>query len=474
MREVSLPAGDLRRLGPIVGGARVDALLSSADGVCALLDGATVFCLNSTAEGGGVAEMLRALLPYERGVGINARWLVIDGDERFFAITKRLHNLLHGDAGDGGPLGDDERRHYERVMEDNAAQLASVVRRGDVVVLHDPQTAGLARTLRHRGARVVWRCHIGIDADNEQTRLGWAFLRPYLGDGGAEVCVFTRRAFAPPWLGDSMVRVIAPSIDPFSSKNIHLADDDVVAILSSAGLIGGTERHASYRLPDGTRRRIDHGADIERTGPPPPPDVPLVVQVSRWDRLKDMAGVLEGFARYIVADGAAHLVLAGPVVSAVADDPEGAEMLEECRVAWRRLPHHARRRITLACLPMADRDENAIIVNALQRHAAVVVQKSLAEGFGLTVSEAMYKRRAVVASAVGGIADQIVDGDSGVLLPDPTDLAAFGAALDALLADDARRRTIGSTARERVVDHFLPDTHLARWADLLTDLLAHP
>ena len=156
-----------------------------------------------------------------------------------------------------------------------------------------------------------------------------------------------------------------------------------------------------------------------RTGPPPDPDVPLVVQVSRWDRLKDMPGVMQGFADFVVSDHETQLVLAGPVVSAVSDDPEGAEVLAECWEAWRRLPHHARSRVALACLPMADLEENAVIVNALQRHAAIVVQKSLAEGFGLTVSEAMFKRRPVVASAVGGIADQITDGESGILLRDP-------------------------------------------------------
>ena len=138
--------------------------------------------------------------------------------------------------------------------------------------------------------------------------------------------------------------------------------------------------------------------------------------------------------------------------------------------SWRRLPHHARRRVALACLPMADPEENAIIVNALQRHAAVVTQKSLAEGFGLTVSEAMYKRRPVIASAVGGILEQIVDGESGVLLPDPTDLDAFAAALAATLADPVRARALGERAHDRVVERFLPDTQLGRWGALFVDL----
>jgi trehalose synthase len=163
--------------------------------------------------------------------------------------------------------------------------------------------------------------------------------------------------------------------------------------------------------------------------------------------------------------------LAGPVVSAVADDPEGAEVLQECWDAWRRLPHHARSRVALACIPMADLEENAVIVNALQRHATIVVQKSLAEGFGLTVSEAMYKHRPVIGSAVGGIADQIVDGETGVLLPDPTDLDAFAETLGQLLGAPQRLDAMGTRAYERVVDNFLPDTQLARWRRLMSTLL---
>src|SRR6185369_6088584 len=144
------------------------------------LAGAAVISINSTAAGGGVAEMLTGLLSYARGVGIDARWLVIEGDERFFAITKRLHNHLYGTRGDGGALGSDEHAHYEGVLRENAARLADVVRPGDVVLLHDPQPAGLAAAMQARGARVVWRCHVGTDTRNSHTDVGWEFLRRYL------------------------------------------------------------------------------------------------------------------------------------------------------------------------------------------------------------------------------------------------------------------------------------------------------
>ena len=471
MEEVTFPVVDPRVLGKVVETARIESLLEAAERLHQALRGAVV-CVNSTASGGGVAEMLQVLLPYVRGAGIDARWLVIEGDEQFFAITKRLHNHLHGAEGDGGPLGEEEHRHYRAVLEENSAQLAAAVRPGDIVLLHDPQPAGLAATMQKRGARVVWRCHIGTDVQNVRSEMGWDFLRPYLEPPAVDAYVFTRRSFAPSWIPDALINEIAPSIDPFSAKNKELSPEETEAILTSVGLLSGSQRAAGYQRFDGTRRRIDRGVDVVRTGPPPDPAVPLVVQVSRWDRLKDMTGVLHGFADFVVVDHDTQLVLAGPVVSAVADDPEGAQVLAQCWEEWRRLPHHARSRIALACLPMADIEENAIIVNALQRHATIVVQKSLAEGFGLTVSEAMFKRRPVIGSAVGGIVEQIVDGESGVLLPDPSDLKAFTATVADLLTDPDRMTAMGERARDRVVDRFLPDTQLARWSALLSTVLA--
>jgi trehalose synthase len=159
-------------------------------------------------------------------------------------------------------------------------------------------------------------------------------------------------------------------------------------------------------------------------------------------------------------------------VTGVADDPEAAEVYNECIERWRRLPHEARSRVHLACTPMTDPDEAAAIVNALQRHATVVVQKSLAEGFGLTVAEAMWKTRPVVASAVGGIVDQIAHREHGLLLDDPHDLAAFGAAVESLLRDPAEAARLGRNARERATRELLGDTHLLHYADLLAKTLA--
>jgi trehalose synthase len=205
---------------------------------------------------------------------------------------------------------------------------------------------------------------------------------------------------------------------------------------------------------------------------PVPDDARLITQVSRWDRLKDPIGVLRGFVEHL-PDMDAHLLLAGPSVAAVADDPEGAEVLAEVDAYRRELDPAVRRRVHMAALPMDDIQENAAIVNAIQRRSDVVVQKSLAEGFGLTVAEAMWKSRPVVATRAGGIQDQIVDGRSGVLLDDPHDLATMGAALRRLLGDPAYARRLGEAARRRVEEHFLGTRSLIQYEQLLADLLRH-
>jgi trehalose synthase len=197
-----------------------------------------------------------------------------------------------------------------------------------------------------------------------------------------------------------------------------------------------------------------------------------VTQVSRWDRLKDPAGVLAAFAEHLT-DSDAHLLLAGPSVEAVTDDPEGAQVLTEVREQWRGLPAPVRNRVHLGQLPMHDREENAAMVNAIQRRSHVVVQKSLAEGFGLTVAEAMWKARPVVASRIGGIQDQIVHGESGLLVDDAGDLQAFAGAVDGLLRDDTEADRLGRAARERVRERFLGTRHMLQYVELLTQLIAN-
>jgi trehalose synthase len=340
------------------------------------------------------------------------------------------------------------------------------------VVLHDPQTAGLVDVLREAGVHVIWRCHIGVDRPTTRTDYGWQFLRQYVEH--ADALVFTRQQYAPDWVPRDRLHIIAPSIDPFSLKNSELDAETVDRILRLAGLAanGRDEAAVTFTGRDGSSHTVRrHTGMTGAASAPPPVDAPLVVQVSRWDRLKDMAGVMTAFVDHVAPQHAnAHLLLVGPDVSGVADDPEGAEVLAECIDQWQGLPSDLRSRVHLVRVPMDDLDENALIVNAIQRRAAVVVQKSYAEGFGLTVTEAMWKARPIVASAVGGIPDQIESGVHGELV-DTSDIAGCGVAVCRLLADPDRAGQLALAARERVRKEFLGDRHLRQYVELFGALI---
>jgi trehalose synthase len=337
------------------------------------------------------------------------------------------------------------------------------------VLLHDPQTAGLAPYLLAAGARVIWRCHIGHDHASPELERGWAFLAPYLKDVPA--FVFSRAAYVPEYCDHGKSTIITPSIDAFSPKNQELDDATVRAILVNSGLVEGPpgDGAPTFLCEDGSPGRVNRAADIVRLGRAPTWETPLIVQVSRWDPLKDPVGVMKGFAKLHEEGHArgAELVLAGPNVTAVADDPEGADVFDRVLAEWRELPQSVRSAVHLVSLPMTDVQENAAIVNALQRHATIIVQKSLQEGFGLTVTEAMWKSRPLVASAVGGIKDQIRHEVEGLMLDDPSDLPAFAAALRRLLDDPALARRLGANAHRRVEKEFLGLHSLAKYADLI-------
>lgn len=471
LREVGIPVQPLDRFLPLLGEAGIREAKKATDEARRAMEGRVFWHVNSTARGGGVAEILQALLPYARGAGIDTRWLVISGESEFFRITKRLHNALHGSAGDGSALGERERSVYEDVIRANANELLQSIRPGDVLVLHDPQTAGLAPYLVGADAIVVWRSHIGQEQPSEEVERGWAFLAPYLDSVAATV--FSREAYIPDCCDRERAVLIPPSIDPFTAKNQDLDEGNVRAILAQSGLVsdaaGGDA--PSFVRQNGSTGSVERQADVIGTGRPPDWEAPLVVQVSRWDRLKDPVGVVNGFARL---DGNlpedAHLVLAGPGGNSVADDPESSDIFEELTEAWQNLPSADRNRVSIASLPMSDLEENAAIVNALQRHAAVVVQKSLDEGFGLTVTEAMWKGRPIVATAVGGIQDQITDGVHGLLVQDPTNLGEFGDSLIRVLNDRLLAKRLGEDARERVREKYLGVRHLVQYAKLLTRL----
>ena len=468
LQHVTIEAMDPLRFESVLSVGEFEALRDLIVQSAHELHGQVIWNVNSTAKGGGVVEMLRPLLGYSRGAGVDARWAVISGGPEFFVITKRIHNRLHGFAGDGGPLGAAEHEIYDQTLAANAPELVELVRPRDVVILHDPQTAGLARAVRETGATVIWRCHVGLDAANDYARDAWNFLRGYVLE--AHRFVFSRGGFAWEGLPREKITVIHPSIDVFAPKNASQSSEQSQAILSKAGIVPRQDTsQPTFTRSDGSPGRVDRRAAMVQDEPIGAEDR-LVVQVSRWDSLKDPLGVLGAFVNHVDRASGARLMLVGPSTEAVADDPEGAQVLAAVLEARAALPGQVRRLVHLASLPMDDIEENAAIVNAVQRTASVVIQKSLAEGFGLTVAEAMWKERPVVASRIGGIRDQIEDSRSGILISDPRDLKAVGEAVGGLLADRESAARMGAAAHASVQQHFLGPQHLGRYFEVIRRL----
>lgn len=280
LTQVPVAAASLERFRSLIGEnyAQVEEAMGDAG---RLLTGRVIWHVNSTARGGGVAELLQSLLAYARGAGVDVRWMTIGGDERFFRVTKRIHNHLHGSPGDGGSLDEEARAVYEKALAESAAELMRLVRDGDIVYLHDPQTAGLVPHAREGGVRVIWRCHVGIDTPNDLTRGAWDFLRPFVDD--ADAYVFSRREFVWDGLESDRVWVVPPSIDPFSPKNQDLDAGAVRAIFATTGLAERIPDPAMFERQDGSAGRVDRAAEVDQDGLVPW-DAQLVTQVSQIGR----------------------------------------------------------------------------------------------------------------------------------------------------------------------------------------------
>ena len=360
------------------------------------LRGLRLLEISSTATGGGVAEMLASLVPLERDLGIDAEWHVIPGDRRFFEVTKKLHNGMQGMPVEISDAG------LAEYLRHNEAQAEALGGEWDVIVVHDPQPAAVRAFAPRSDARWIWRCHVDSSTPDPSV---WAFLRDYVRR--YDHAVFTLREFVPPDL-DVPVSLIVPAIDPLTSKNRTLP--------------GYLARETVAEL----------GIDLSR---------PLLLQVSRFDPWKDQLGVVEAWRR--VSEGFPELQLA--LVGAMAgDDPEGWRVYRSIEEETRGDPD---------CFLLTNQmGVAAHEVNALQRVADVAIQKSIREGFGLIVSETLWKGTAMVAGRAGGIPLQLEHGVSGCLADSTDD---FVTAVIELLEDPVRARELGVAGARHVHDHFL-------------------
>jgi trehalose synthase len=379
---------------PLVGKSTVDELALLAQ----RLAGKRVRCVNATRIGGGVAEILNRMVPLFAELGVDIRWDVLEGTDAFFAVTKKLHNALHGRAETF------DAKMFELFLDVSERNLQRLTLDGDIYFIHDPQPIAFIRHRKRLGGRWLWRCHIDVSSPQQEA---WNFLRPFILEYDAAIYS------APAFVQQLSLRqlLVAPSIDPLSEKNRDLTPEEVQEALN--------------------RLQI-------------PTDRPLVTQVSRFDYLKDPIGVIEAFQR-VRKSVKCRLVLAGGPAS---DDPEGAQVLAEVQ-------ERARNDSEIHVLmlpPNSDRE-----INALQRASAVVVQKSLREGFGLTVSEALWKGRPVVASAVGGIPLQVKHRYSGLLVHS---IEGTAHAIKQCLRNPDYARTLGENGREHVRQNFLLTRHM--------------
>jgi trehalose synthase len=358
--------------------------------------------VSSTFYGGGVAEILTPLTLLMNAIGIETDWRMIQGTAAFFSCTKKLHNTLQGDD---VSFSKEEKTIYEQVVLENALRLH--VDDADVVIVHDPQPLPLVKHFADREIPWLWQCHVDLSSPDQEV---WNYLRGFVEQYDAAIFSL------PEYRKDLRIdqRFIAPAINPFSPKNTELTEAEINECL------------ANYRIPK---------------------DRPLVTQISRFDRWKDPLGVIDAF-RKARKQVDCTLVLAG---NSAIDDPEGDVILETI---------HSSVDESVIVLTV----EDPILVNALQRRAAVVLQKSVREGFGLTVTEAMWKGAAVIGGNVGGIRRQITDGESGFLV-ETIDQAAER--MVQLLKDPALRERLGSRAKETVRKNFLMSRLLEDWLDLL-------
>lgn len=378
-------------------GLITDELLEEVRTLAHDLKGVRICNINSTAAGGGVAELLNREIPLMRALEVEADWWIIRGEDQFFTVTKGFHNALQGGAYE---LTDEIRSIYEAQNRKSAHVFED---RYDVYIVHDPQPAALARFYRQTGERWIWRCHIDSSTPNPGV---WHFLRPFVEDYDA--AVFTMQEFVPSDLRMDRLALIPPAIDPLASKNMELPRDLSRTIVADSGI---NLRH------------------------------PLLLQVSRFDPWKDPLGVIEAYRMVKRSVPEVQLALVG---SLAGDDPEGWEILEQVNAA-----------------SAADHDiyvftnltgVGNVEVNAFQHVADVIIQKSLKEGFGLVVSEALWKRRPVVAGRAGGIPMQIPEEYASFLVDDIEECATR--ILD-LLANPQQREAYGQAGRERVRAEFL-------------------
>lgn len=440
------------------------------------IKGRTIWMINSTAIGGGVAEMLPSQMRILRELGVSIEWLVIEAtDPKFFDLTKRIHNAIHG-SGDG-KFTEEDRQVYEAVNQQNLQKALEFINDGDIVVVHDPQPMPLAAMIKkQKDVPIIWRCHIGLEEDTEITDAVWNFLSPYTDD--YDHFIFSIPSYVPGPLKEK-TSIIPPAIDPLSHKNRSLQMHKSIGILYQAGIIDD-HKAVLYNRYNYLARRVTADGSFGGVNTPQSLHLiyrPMVTQISRWDRLKGFKELMQAFIKMKkdnLANGDPNslaykrikmtlLVLGGPDPAFVSDDPEGEAVLQELIEQYQDMDKDMQNDIAILLLPMDNAKENALIVNALQRSSSIVVQNSIQEGFGLTATEAMWKKKPMLVSGAAGLKFQVEHLKTGIVNEDPTDIPKLATTLYEMLNSPKERDKWSFNGQIRVIQNFTLFSQLLSW-----------
>jgi len=461
-----------------------------------------VWVINSTSGGGGVAELLPRIMAPLRELNITIEWLTMStfDEPEFFLITKKIHNFIHGQNPSNVSLefSQKEKEIFEKVNRKNAQDfIERFLKPGDIVAIHDPQPIGMITEIRKRYSTkevpCVWRCHIGYEHETQETKSAWNFIKEYVVQ--YDYTVFTAPEYIPSYAPNP--RVITPSIQPTDLKNKFLSFPDTKLILAKCGLINVDKKYLTEEEKYKYKVKIFKCGEplaipVEEAAPEEFGilDRPLILQISRWDKLKGFSELIDAFAdlkqhpekyidrkhekskewlRYIERLG---LVLAGPDASKIDDDPEALAVIRELMDKTCTLPSKIRESMLLLSLPLEVRWQNSLIVNALRSLAEINVQNSIREGFGLTLAEAMWKQKPCIATDVCGLRQQLRDKIDGLIVKDPCNPENLAKAFGELIQGGyEKREEYAKNAKKRIIDKFLVYSHITKYCDILREML---
>jgi len=376
------------------------------------------------------------------------------------------------DSGDSGMLSTSEKKIFDEVSQDNLKLILKKAKKNDICVLYDAPAAGLIPGLHEAGIKCVWQCKKSAEPSSDQFSIrSWNFLREYISY--AEAFIFSHPGTVPDWIPADRVSIIPPAIDIYGPKNQPMPENIAQKICYHIGVIRlpkekATQEDLVFYRKNGEKGYVMRHADIIHAGPLPNKDDRMILQVSRWKKLGDTIGLMQAFSNAVHEEFPdVYLVIAGPSVLAISDDPEMAETYESIVKAWRDLPRKTRAKIQIACLPMKDQEESDAMVNALQSHASVICYWSLKAGMGLSLIEALWKRKPLIATGFEAIQDYLEGQPRQLLSCGPGDLQDLEKVLKRVLSDVELREEMCSKGHDKACQCYVAFNIIAQYIQVL-------